>query len=231
MSARFVLPPRGTFRANNDVDPLRFYYTPVIGRVFAARLDVGLRLLDGWAAKFGRVLEVGYGSGLLLPTLASLTGPSGHSELHGLDREPPPEGLLETLDRLGTHATLRQGELAQLPYADGYFDLVVAFSVLEHLRPAELPAALSQLARVCSNNGHLLVGCPAVHGAMNAAFAAIGFPDISNHHFSGLPHVLDAAEPDFVVEARAAWPAPLAVLPCGWAPYGCVLLRRRAHSS
>ncbi len=224
----FVLPPEGTFAANNDVDPLRFYYTPLIGRVFAARLNVGLRLLPE-GCRYRRVLEAGYGSGLLLPTLATITEPAeSGGELHGIDREAAPEGLAATLKSVGAHAILARGELEKLPYADGYFDLVVAFSVLEHLRADELPTAIAELARVCS--GSLLVGCPAVHGAMNAAFAAIGFPDIANHHFSSLPDVLRAAEPYFTLRARSAWPAPMALAPFGWAPYGCVLLDLRKKS-
>ena len=76
---RLRLPPRGTLRPNNEVDPLRFYYRPLVGRVFRARIDAGLALLDG--LRFERLLEIGYGSGLLMPTLATIA-----RELHGADR-------------------------------------------------------------------------------------------------------------------------------------------------
>ena len=41
-----------------------------------------------------------------------------------------------------------QGSLTRLPYADNAFDLVWCCDVLEHLEPAEVPVALSEMARV-----------------------------------------------------------------------------------
>src|SRR5262245_2129729 len=102
--ATFKLPPPGALRPNNDVDPFRFYYKPLVGRVFAARLDTGLGLLQG---RFRRLLEIGYGSGLLMPTLQPLT-----EELCGVDLEAEPPGLREALARLGVRpATLAQADV------------------------------------------------------------------------------------------------------------------------
>ena len=66
---RFELPPRGTLTPNSGVDPLRYYYTPLVGKIFTSRLQIGLDLLQG---RFARLLEIGYGSGLLMPTLAAI---------------------------------------------------------------------------------------------------------------------------------------------------------------
>jgi SAM-dependent methyltransferase len=219
---RFQLPPRGALTANNAVDPFRFYYRPLIGRVFAARLDVGLGLVDG---RFRRLLEIGYGSGLLMPTLAGLT-----DELYGADLETEPPGLRAALAGLGVRpAGLVQADVQNLPFPDEKFDGVVAFSILEHLKRDELERALGEVARVLEPGGRFLVGCPAVHRAMNAAFAAIGFRGIEQHHFSGMPDVLRAAAPWFTVEKRATLPRLLDRLgaPLGWAPYTAVLLGKR----
>ena len=217
---RFILPPRGTFRPNNGVDPLPFYYKPVVGRIFVARFDAALSLLS--ETRFHRLLELGYGSGLLLPTLDRLT-----DDLVGADLEVEPPGLVDTLTKLGTRPMqLVQADARKLPFPDGHFDGVVALSILEHLRADILAAAAAELGRVTAPNGLFLAGCPAVHKAMNAAFAVIGFQGIENHHFSSLPDVVAAMKPWFSVEARSAWPAPLAHAPLGWAPYGAVLFRR-----
>lgn len=220
MTLRFQLPPRGALRPNNAADPLPYYYKPLVGRLFAARLDVGLGLLGG---RFERLLEIGYGSGLLLPTLARVT-----DALVGVDREPEPPGLRAALERLGVQpAALVQADVQALPFSDGEFDGVVAFSILEHLSAAELTRAAAELARVLRPGGRLLVGCPAVHRAMNAAFAAIGFRGIAQHHLSGLPEVVRACAPHFTVEKRAALPRLFDRAPLGWAPYGAILFRRR----
>jgi ubiquinone/menaquinone biosynthesis C-methylase UbiE len=214
------LPPPGVLVPNNAVDPLPYYYRPLLGKVFAARLNTGLRLLDG---HHQRMLEIGYGSGLLMPTLASAC-----DELYGLDLEREPAGLRDRLARLGVHPrALVQANAQAMPFADGFFDGVVAFSIFEHLRAAELAPALGEVARVLSPGGSFLVGCPAVHRVMNAAFATIGFSGIEDHHFSDIADVVDAATPWFSVARRAALPSLMGALPLGWAPYTTVLLVRR----
>jgi SAM-dependent methyltransferase len=214
------LPPAGALQPNNDVDPLPYYYKPLVGRIFAARLNTGLRLLDG---HFSRLLEIGYGSGLLMPTLAGAC-----DELYGVDLEREPPGLSERLLRLGVRPrALVQADVRALPFSDGHFGAVVAFSIFEHLRAHQLAPALAEVARVLGPRGQLLVGCPAVHKVMNAAFSAIGFSNIEEHHFSNIADVVAAARPHFTLRRRAALPAPMRALPLGWAPYTTVLLERR----
>lgn len=214
------LPPPGVLVPNNAVDPLPYYYRPLLGKVFAARLNIGLRLLDG---HYRRLLEIGYGSGLLMPTLASAC-----DELYGLDLEREPAGLRDRLARLGVHPrALVQANAQSIPFDDGFFDGVVAFSIFEHLRPSELVPALEEAARVLPPGGKLLIGCPAVHKLMNAAFATIGFTGIEDHHFSNIADVVAAATPWFSCARRAALPSLMDALPLGWAPYTTVLLVRR----
>jgi ubiquinone/menaquinone biosynthesis C-methylase UbiE len=217
---RLRLPPPGVLVPNNAVDPLPYYYRPLVGRVFAARLNIGLGLLDG---HYRRLLEIGYGSGLLMPTLASTC-----DELYGLDLEREPAGLRERLGRLGVRPKeLVQANARSMPFAGGFFDVVVAFSIFEHLRAHELELTLAECARVLGPTGRLLVGCPAVHKLMNAAFATIGFSGIEDHHFSTIADVVTAAAPWFTVERRAALPSLMGAFPLGGAPYTTVRLARR----
>ena len=218
---RLELPPRGALTPNNDVDPLAFYYKPIVGRVFRARIDLGLGLLRG---PYDRLLEVGYGSGLLLPTLAKIS-----TKLAGLDLEPEPKGLLPYLEKHGAgHAQLARGDVRAIPFAISSFDCVIAFSIFEHLSGEALQAGLSSVGKVLRPGGDFLIGCPAVHAAMSAAFTAIGFSGIDHHHVSDLSTILAAADEHFVVEEIAAWPPVVGNrLPLGWAPYTAVRLRRR----
>lgn len=222
LGLRLRLPPPGLLSPNNAVDPLRFYYRPIVGRIFRARLQIGLDLIP---VRSPRLLEVGYGSGLLLPTLAAATG-----ALYGVDREPAPPALLPTLAQLGVHPRgLVCADVTALPFPDAFFQGAVAFSILEHLRRPALLRACRELARVIAPGGYLLVGCPAVHRAMNAAFAAIGFRGIEDHHFSSIRDVLAACAPDFRCTRAATWPAALGTLGLarsGLAPYTATLLVR-----
>jgi SAM-dependent methyltransferase len=65
-------------------------------------------------------------------------------------------------------------------YSAGYFDLVVTFSVFEHLH--EYPRALTEIYRVLNSGGLFLLGMPSVNKLMEAGFHAIGFGDINDHH-------------------------------------------------
>lgn len=219
-SLRLRLPPAGTLSPIDEADPLRFYYKPVVGRIFRARIDLGLGFLEG---RYQRLLEVGYGSGLLLPTLASIA-----TEVYGVDLEEQPVGLSDTLKRLGVQAHLDRADIRRLPFPDAHFDGVVAFSILEHLKPDQLVVAAAEVARVLQPGGTFVVGCPAVHAVMNAAFSAIGFSGIEHHHFSGIRQILAACAQHFDVERSATLPRLAAtLLPSGWAPYTAVLFRRR----
>jgi SAM-dependent methyltransferase len=219
MTLRLELPPRGALSPNNDVDPLAFYYKPVVGRIFRARIDLGLSMLTG---PYDSLLEVGYGSGLLLPTLARVA-----NKLTGLDLEPTPPTLPAYLDARGITADFAQGDVRAMPFPDASFDCVVAFSIFEHVEGEALSAGLAEVARVLRPRGTFLIGCPAVHAAMSAAFAAIGFADIDHHHVSDLSAILAAAR-QFDVEDRAAWPPVVGErLPLGWAPYSAVRLSKR----
>ena len=214
------LPPRGMLSPNSEVDPFRYYYAPVLGRIFSARLQIGLDLIEG---RFQRLLEIGYGSGLLMPTLSKVT-----DELCGADLLPEPQGLRDRLKQLGVQPKeLVQADVRKLPFADGKFDGVVAFSILEHLKADELREAVAELARVLEPGGRLLVGCPAVHKMMNVAFAAIGFADIDDHHFSSITDVMREARAHFTVEKRSSLPRLLDHAPAGWAPYSAVLFRKK----
>jgi len=158
---------------NGPTDPIEYYRRPLIGRVFRERINRGLRLLP--SRRFSRALEVGYGAGAVLLSLAP-----GVDELHGLDLDADPVSVQRLLQSRGAQAALRQGSVYELPYEDAAFDLVVSFSTFEHLH--EYQKGLAEVARVMRPNGLFLLGMPAVNKLMEAAFLAIGFKGINDHH-------------------------------------------------
>jgi SAM-dependent methyltransferase len=93
-----------------------------------------------------RLLDVGCGSGLAL-RLAADRGAS----VTGLDAAP---GLLEHAKRRVPGAPLVEGELEQLPFADGSFDVVTGFNSFQYA--AQPVVALAQAARVLAPGGRVL---------------------------------------------------------------------------
>jgi SAM-dependent methyltransferase len=158
---------------NGPTDPILFYRRPVVGWLYRERINLGLRMLP--QRTFDSVLEVGYGAGAVLLALA----PAARA-LTGIDLDADPAGVHTLLAARSYKADLSKGNVYALAFADGAFDLVVSFSVFEHLH--EYPRGLAEVARVLRPGGHFLLGMPAVNVMMEAGFRAIGFNGIEDHH-------------------------------------------------
>ena len=168
---------------NGPTDPIEYYRRPLIGRLFRERINRGLRLLPH--RRFERVLEVGYGAGAVQLALAPHT-----AELHGIDLDADPEIVRRILEAKGHRAQLSCGDVYGLQYDTAHFDLVVSFSVFEHLH--EYERALREVHRVLAPGGLFLLGMPAVNKLMEAAFFAIGFRGIDDHHVT-TPRAVESA--------------------------------------
>lgn len=155
-------------------DPLRFYFFPILGKLYRRRVE--LCLSECRAGQ--RVLEVGFGSGVTFPSLDEL-----YDEIHGLDMHARADETAATFAELGIKTHLRNGDVLALPYDDGLFDTVLLISILEHLRPHELPGAFREIRRVLRPGGQLVYGVPVERRLMALAFRALGY-DIREHHFS-----------------------------------------------
>jgi len=160
---------------NGPTDPIEYYRRPLVGWLFRERINRGLRLLP--PRRFGAALEVGYGAGAVQLALAG-----GVDELHGLDLDADPGAVAPLLEARGCRPRLVRGSVYELPYADASFDLVVSFSVFEHLR--EFERGLGEVARVLRPGALFLLGMPSVNRLMEAAFLAIGFKGIDDHHIT-----------------------------------------------
>ena len=176
MTVTFQLPPPGRLTPNNERDPLPYYYKPLTGWLYRHRLQMGLRLLpDGGR----RVLEVGVGSGILVPTLTARY-PSYLGTDLVLARDLP------ALVAPGCQARFQQADLLASTGEDAlpadHFDAIVCFSVLEHIADAD--GAARGLARALKPGGTLVTGYPMVSPLMTRAFAAIGYPNIDEDHVS-----------------------------------------------
>lgn len=104
-------------------------------------------LLNG--PRFNRSLEIGCGFGRLSLAFAE------HS-IHHVAVDINNDAL--TLAR-STYPNIdfRQASAAELPFADGYFDLVSTWTVLQHVRPESIQRAAREVARVTSPLGTLLM--------------------------------------------------------------------------
>jgi ubiquinone/menaquinone biosynthesis C-methylase UbiE len=178
---KLILPPAEALKPNNEHDPLPYYYQRVTGRLYRMRLQMGLDLLPEHGS---RVLEVGVGSGILIPTLSKRFPVYVGTDLvlaEGLERLVAPESKAQFIS-----ADLLQP--SSLPEAS--FDVVVCLSVLEHIADAD--SAAKALVRVLVKGGTLVTGYPMVNSFMAGLFRLIGFGNIKDHHVT-TPAIIDKA--------------------------------------
>jgi SAM-dependent methyltransferase len=141
-----------------DVDEHHWWYRGR-RRIIRAELD-RLELPAG-----ARVLDAGCGSGRTLQELTAYG-----AEIHGIELEPEAADVA----RSRGHGEIRIGRLEELPYADGWFDLITCLDVIEHTPDDRV--ALRELRRVSKAGGWLLVTVPAYP-------ALWSLHDEANHHY------------------------------------------------
>jgi SAM-dependent methyltransferase len=112
----------------------------------------------------GRVLDVGAGSGraaigvLLARPRTTAMGVDIYSGYWGID-ENTPERFMKNARIAGVdaRAAARVGDMRELPFGDAEFDAVVSSYAIDHLRLAERPKAIGEVARVLKPGGEFLL--------------------------------------------------------------------------
>ncbi len=197
---QFILPPRERLKPNNAKDPLPHYFRPLLGHLYRQRLQIGLDLLP---TTCNHILEVGVGSGILVPTLTA-----AYPNYTGVDLELA--SGLDTLVNPECAATFRTLDLLD-PKAmeNASFDAIACFSVLEHVQDSE--GAARTLARLLKKGGTLVAGYPMVNPMMIAAFLTIGFSRIDDDHVSPPAKIHAALARHLTPVARVSIPPHLSI--------------------
>lgn len=165
-------------------DPLRFYYWPILRKMFKRRTELCLAQCSGGQ----RILEVGFGAGITFPNLNEM-----YQEIYGLDLNAPTEEVANVFKAMGIETHLQNGNVLSMPYEDNFFDTVLLISILEHLKPHEQLQAFGEIRRVLKPNGQVIYGVPVERRIMVFVYRLMGF-NIREHHFSTERQVCSAAE-------------------------------------
>ncbi|MHC4644246.1 MAG: class I SAM-dependent methyltransferase [Planctomycetota bacterium] len=183
-SYRLKLLPYHEYAGVDRDDPLRFYYRPVVGRMYRRRVELCLAECKGGE----RVLEVGFGSGVTFLNLCE-----DYEEIHGLDLNAPVEKVAAVFRARQIETHLQKGNVLEMPYPENHFDTVLLISILEHLKPDEQVPALEEVRRVLKPGGQVVYGVPVERRLMVWMFRLLGF-NIREHHFSTEKDVSQAAD-------------------------------------
>lgn len=95
----------------------------------------------------GRLLDIGCGAGFVIDQVRDT-----FDEIHGLDAT---RAMLDRVDTSSGNVTLHEGVAEKLPFEDGTFDVVTAYSVFHHLEDHR--PVLAEARRVLRPGGVLYV--------------------------------------------------------------------------
>jgi ubiquinone/menaquinone biosynthesis C-methylase UbiE len=145
-----LLPPDALLKTG-EVDHADWNYRRLLGTISRTRFRLVVSLFE--AQPVGRLLEVGYGSGVFMPELARFA-----DELYGIDIHQMTEPVAASLARFNVNARLFSGSVEALPFDENFFDRVVAVSALEFV--SDTDAACREIKRTLKPGGALVLVTP-----------------------------------------------------------------------
>jgi SAM-dependent methyltransferase len=146
-----VLLPRELLYKTSEIDQADWNYTPVLGCLQKQRFKLALRLLED--LQYRRLLEIGYGSGVFMPSLRGMC-----SELYGVDIHRHYGKVADTLQHIGIDAQLSCQSAENMNFPDDFFDAVVAVSSLEFV--PNIIKAVKEIVRVTKSQGRFVLITP-----------------------------------------------------------------------
>jgi SAM-dependent methyltransferase len=207
------LPTRGHLRRTSEVDFVDHYYQGGMGWVLRERLRWVKAVLP--RAPVDAVLEIGYGSGVFMYTLAQ------HARaLYGIDVHGYGGAVRDKLIQSDLSFSAAQGSGMQMPFADGSFDVVVIVSALEFMD--DPGACLAESLRVTRAGGRVICVTPRILPWADAVYRTLVGIDPESDFKGGRQRVQRALE-TFEADRRPR-PFPFPKL---LAPYELVLLYKR----
>lgn len=147
-----------------EEDPLKYYKIPVLNYFYFRRLKIAIKLLGN--CKFDKLLDLGYGSGILFPELSTRC-----NKLYGLDKHGKSQLVSKILTREKIIANLYDGNITDLPFDNELFDCVICLSVLDHIK--QISKVASEIYRVIKSQGILIIGLVAQNLITHIGFLLI----------------------------------------------------------
>jgi ubiquinone/menaquinone biosynthesis C-methylase UbiE len=157
------------------------------------------------------VLDVGTGTGVLVPHLLRAIGPAG--KVVAIDLSP---GMLKVARQKGFPANVdfRQADVQRIPFPDAAFDRVICNAAFPHFE--DRAQGLREMVRVLRPGGILVISHPIGRAAVNALHREAGGPVEEDRvptasimvtllHGAGLTDVRVIDEPEFYL-ARGTKP-------------------------
>jgi ubiquinone/menaquinone biosynthesis C-methylase UbiE len=143
--------PQKELIKTGSVDHADWNYKSIIKYIQLKRFQMCMRLINN--NKCERLLEIGYGSGVFMPTLAEVA-----TEIYGLDIHNKNKEVEKILLNHNIKASLLSGSAVNIPFGDNYFDLIISISAIEFID--DLDPTCREIKRVMKKDGVFIVITP-----------------------------------------------------------------------
>lgn len=193
---KLYLPRKKNICQVNREDPVFWCYFPLIGYVYKKRLFNTLSLLG---KNYSRLLDIGYGSGVLFPELSLRAKQVFGLEIHG--KEKLIRHMLEK-EKI-SNVILKKGSVYEIPFENNYFSCVVSVSVLEHLD--DLDKAMLEVKRVLEKGGEAIFSFPIRNLLTDSFFWLAGYNPKRIHPSTHID-ILNKAKKYFSIENTLKFP-------------------------
>lgn len=150
------------------------YYKFIIKYLYLQRIKLGIKLLG--KQKYNKMLDVGFGGGVILPEL------SKHAEkIIGIDTHDNIELVKKILISENINNTsLIKINATSLPFPDKKFDCIWCMSVLEFIKNSE--QVIREIKRVAQNNATIIIGFPLTNKLTDILYKLISFKSSEAHY-------------------------------------------------
>lgn len=188
----------------SDVDAIKLYglsKAHPIRWMFIKRLKLILSLLPKETDEV-RLLEVGFGCGILLPELLKRC-----KEYYGIDVHDHVDSVAKKLMVSFPDCHFSKQSIVKTDFPDRCFDVVFSLSVMEHI--VEIDAAIAEIRRILKPGGRFVVGFPIENFASNFVLDIVkhinGF-DRRIHHPTNHRQILAALSNNLTEQIRNCYP-------------------------
>jgi ubiquinone/menaquinone biosynthesis C-methylase UbiE len=189
--------PRKSLVKTSAVDEADWVYRPLVGSIARMRFRMILRLLGN--RRYGRLLEIGYGSGILLPQLSQHC-----DELHGIDPHTQSDAVTQSVEQNGVRVQLKTSGAESMPYPDNSFDAAIAVSALEFVH--DLEAVYREVKRILKPDGRFFFVTPGTSPILDLGLRLLTGNDAKKDFGNRREIVLPVARKHFVFEKTLTAP-------------------------
>ena len=166
MLIKLIIPPKELIVQTNSGDPALFHYKILTSYFYRKRLKNTFSLMEKF--RFNQLLEIGYGSGILLPSLSKLARAVTALDIHS--RTKVVQKLLDFYKVNNVNLTV--GSVFKMPFKDHAFDGCVIVSTLEDIEDSE--KAIKEIKRVLKKRAKLFVSFPVKNKFSDILFQLLG---------------------------------------------------------